>query len=58
VKTIRTLAVFLAYFALVYLVASTTIYRFKNPAMTETELFLNIPKALTWKHATEEASND
>jgi hypothetical protein len=58
VRNIRTLAVFLAYFALVYLVASTTIYRFKNPAMTETELFLNIPKALTWGHAAKEASRD
>lgn len=32
--------------AALYLVTVSTIYRFKNPKMTETELFLNLPNAI------------
>lgn len=39
------LIILLMVFAL-YLFVSLTIYRFKNPSKTETELFLEIPKAL------------
>lgn len=33
----------------VYFFVSITVYRFKHPKMTETELFKNIPEALLWK---------
>jgi hypothetical protein len=29
-----------------YFIISTLIYRFKHPEMTETQLFLNVPRAL------------
>ena len=32
-----------------YLILSMFVYRFKHPEQTETQLFLNIPKALLWK---------
>lgn len=30
-----------------YLAIASMVYRFKHPEMTETQLFLNIPKAIT-----------
>ena len=41
-----TFAIIAGYVALIYFVAATIIYRFSNPSMTETELFLNIPNAI------------
>lgn len=32
-----------------YFIVAVQAYRFRNPTMTETELFLNIPKALLYK---------
>jgi len=34
---------------IINLVVSNLVMRFKNPEMTETELFLKIPKAFIWK---------
>jgi hypothetical protein len=34
---------------LAYLVVSLAAYRLRNPELTDTQLFLNIPAALQWK---------
>ena len=38
------------YLAAIYFIFATLTYRFKHPDMTETELFLNIPKALMFNY--------
>ena len=35
--------------ALAYVVVSLTYFRFSHPEMTETQLFLNLVNALTWR---------
>lgn len=32
----------------IYTVLSSTVYRFQNPHLSETQLFLDIPKAWFW----------
>lgn len=34
-----------------YLGAACTVYRLRNPQLTETELFLRLPAAVMWKKA-------
>jgi hypothetical protein len=33
-----------------YIIVATLVFRFANPHLTETELFLNIPKALLFQN--------
>ena len=36
--------------ATLYLAGSLSIYRFRHPQKTETQLFLEIPRALLWRN--------
>lgn len=45
----RRVATWIAYAAVVYLIAATSAYRFRHPDLSETRLFLDIPKALAWR---------
>ena len=48
VKNVGFLGILLA-LALAYVVVSLTYFRFSHPEMTETQLFLNLVNALTWR---------
>ena len=39
---------------IVYLSVSQTVFAFRHPHLTNTELFLHIPDALMWKELTNE----
>ena len=48
-KWARSIAGFVGWVAVIYFVGSLSVYRFNNPHLTETELFLRIPDALMRK---------
>lgn len=43
------LAVILFLVSFWYLAAAVTVFRFRNPTATETQLFLHIPDAVCWR---------
>ena len=44
----RRKALWLAVLASAYFVAAITVYRFRHPELTQTQLFMAIPEALKW----------
>lgn len=48
-KFIKSLLGGLFVIAIVYVIVSVMAYRFRNPHLTETELFLHIPEAVMWE---------